>query len=241
LAKPIVKSLTAAFYVKRPLASWPALVGHVHGINVPRGVIPHPAPQPVGAANINNLIHLLEQTREISGDVAECGVYQGASLIPMAVWATQHNVRKTFFGYDSFQGFEDTIVKDQQMGGADIECKRPGGMNETSYELVAGKVKAFQLQNVRLRKGFFKETFPKETENRFSLVHLDCDTYNAYSECLTFFYPRMSPGGVILLDEYNDPPWPGCNAAVDEFLAGKPESLRVIALDNYEKYYFVKQ
>ena len=114
-------------------------------------------------------------------------------------------------------------------------------MNETSYELVAGKVKAFQLQNVRLRKGFFKETFPKETENRFSLVHLDCDTYNAYSECLTFFYPRMSPGGVILLDEYNDPPWPGCNAAVDEFLAGKPESLRVIALDNYEKYYFVKQ
>jgi hypothetical protein len=63
-------------------------------------------------------------------------VYQGASLIPMAVWATQHSVSKTFFGYDSFQGFEDTIVKDQQMGGADIECKRPGGMNETSYELV---------------------------------------------------------------------------------------------------------
>ena len=51
----------------------------------------------------------------------------------------------------------------------------------------------------------------------------------------------MSVGAVILLDEYNDPPWPGCNKAVDEFLAERPESLQLISLDNYEKYYIVKQ
>ena len=239
-ARSVLQGLTASLFVNRPLSSWPPFVGHIHGINVPRGVIPHPTPQPIGAANINNLIKLLEQTRNIAGDVAECGVYQGASLVSMAVWATQQNVKKTFIGYDSFEGFEDSIVKDQQMGGADIECKRPGGMNETSYELVANKVKAFGLQNVQLRKGFFKDTLPRESASRFSMVHLDCDTYQAYSECLNFFYPRMSPGGVILLDEYNDPPWPGCNSAVDEFLAGRPEPLQSIALDNHVKYYIVK-
>ncbi len=145
LAKSLLQRLTAAIYVKRPLASWPAFVGRVHNISVPRGVSPHPMPQPVGAANINNLICLLERTRHVSGDVAECGVFRGASLIPMAVWATQQNLKKTFFGFDSFEGFPESIVKDQQMGGADIKCKRPGGMNETSYELVAGKVKSFRL------------------------------------------------------------------------------------------------
>jgi hypothetical protein len=241
LAKPALRKLTAAFYLKRPLASWPALVGRIHDISVPRGVSPHPTPQPIGGANINNLICLLERTREIGGDVAECGVYRGASLIPMAIWATQHDLKKTFHGFDSFEGFADSIVKDQQMGGADIDCKRPGGMNETSYELVASKAIAFRLQNVRLHKGFFTHTLPETSDTHFSLVHLDCDAYDAYLECLTFFYPRMSAGGVILLDEYNDPPWPGCNAAVDEFLTGRPESLRVIALDNYEKYYIVKE
>ncbi len=62
-----------------------------------------------------------------------------------------------------------------------------------------------------------------------------------YKECLQFFYPRMVAGGILLLDEYNDPPWPGCNKAVDEFLAGKPEHLQVIERNNYQKWYFVKQ
>ncbi len=241
LVKPGLRGLTAALYWNRPLASWPTLVGRLHDISVPRGVIPNPTPQPTGAANINNLIFLLERTRDISGDVAECGVYQGASLIPMAIWATQHNIRKTFFGYDSFEGFPDSIVKDQNMGGADLEGKRPGGMNETSLELVAGKVKLFHMENVRLRKGFFSDTLRQDSGLRFSLVHLDCDTYDSYTECLNFFYPRMNLGAVILLDEYNDPPWPGCNKAVDEFLAERQESLQLISLDNYEKYYIVKQ
>jgi hypothetical protein len=48
----------------------------------------------------------------------------------------------------------------------------------------------------------------------------------------------MSPGGVVLLDEYNDPPWPGCNKAVDEFLCGKPERLEMIERDNHQKWFF---
>lgn len=240
-AKPLVRKLTAAVYTNRPLHSWPPLVGQIHGISVPKGVIPNPTPQPVGSANINNLIRCLEMTRGVTGDVAECGVYRGASLIPMAVWARETNLQKTFFGFDSFEGFAESIVKDQQMGGADIECKHPGGMNETSYELVAGKLKAFDLHNVQLRKGFFDQSLPSVSGNRFSFVHLDCDAYDPYLQCLNFFYPRMNPGGIILFDEYNDPPWPGCNAAVDEFLETKPERLRLIALDNFQKYYIVKE
>lgn len=77
LVKPVLLKWTAAFYRNRPLASWPARIGSIHDISVPRGVKPHPTPQPVGGANINNLIELFEKARGIAGDVAECGVFRG--------------------------------------------------------------------------------------------------------------------------------------------------------------------
>lgn len=46
---------------------------------------------------------------------------------------------------------------------------------------------------------------------------------------------------MVLLDEYNDPPWPGCNKAVDEFLIGKQETLEIIERDYYQKWFFVKR
>ena len=49
--------------------------------------------------------------------------------------------------------------------------------------------------------------------------------------------PKASPGGIILVDEYNDPPWPGCKLAVDEFLADKKVKPMPVAMDNYQKYF----
>jgi O-methyltransferase len=71
-------------------------------------------------------------------------------------------------------------------------------------------------------------------------VHLDCVIYESYMQCLKFFYPRLVRGGVIVVDEYNDPPWPGCTQAVDEFLANKPEKLKELTSDNQIKYYLRK-
>jgi O-methyltransferase len=240
-AKPVLRPLTASLYGSRPLQSWPAIIGRIHEISVPRAVVPHPVPMPIGTANINNLISLMELTRNVPGDIAECGVFRGHSLIPMAIYARQQGINKTLFGFDSFEGFADSVVDDLQFGGTNDEWKQPGVMNDTSYARVAAKIKVFGLRNIVLAKGFFEVTFPSFANHRFSYVHLDCDAYAAYRECMNFFYPRLSTGGIISFDEYNDPPWPGCNKAIDEYLSDKPERLRVVALDNYEKYYMIKQ
>jgi len=44
----------------------------------------------------------------------------------------------------------------------------------------------------------------------------------------------------MLINGYNDPPWPGCNKAVDEFLLGKPEELQLLEMDNFQKVFFCK-
>ena len=97
-----------------------------------------------------------------------------------------------------------------------------------------------------LVKGYFENSLPdfallhEPPRLQFSFVHLDVNLYESYKQCIKFFYPRVVASGIVLLDEYNDPPWPGCNKAVDELLAGRPEKLEMIERDNYQKWYFVK-
>lgn len=225
-----------------PIVQWPKLFGRLYGIHIPQEVVPNPTKTPAGGVNIKIIFKLLEQTRNVEGDVAECGVYRGATLIPMALYMKQRGVEKSVFGFDSFEGFDESVNIDIRFGGRDIESKRVGGLSDTSYVELADKLAQFGLSSaVTLVKGYFRETLPHYESCRMSFVHLDCDLYQSYKDCLEFFYPRLSPGGIVLLDEYNDPPWPGCNKAVDEFLADKPEELVEIAIDNFQKWYFQKR
>jgi O-methyltransferase len=224
-----------------PISKWPASVSRLTGVVAPRAVVPHADPSSAGGANVKILFDLLERTSTIPGDVAECGVWRGRSLVAMGLYLTQQGSRKTIFGFDSFQGFDASVQTDLLLGGTDVEVKRVGGFDNTSYSLVQRKLDAFRLNNVRLEPGFFQESLARCKAENFSFVHLDCDIYESYAVCLEFFYPRLSPGAFMLFDEYNDTSWPGANRAVDEFFDGKPEKPQSITKDNFEKWFVVKQ
>jgi hypothetical protein len=239
--KTVLLPTTALLYRNQPLSAWPVIVGRLHDVSIPRGMVPNPEPAPVGDPNINMLLDMVESTRDVSGDIAECGVYKGGTLVPMAVYLRQKRSAKRLWGFDSFQGLPDTMDVDYRLGGPHPEWRHPGEMGNTSIQLVRRKLHHFAAEDiVTLVPGFFNFTLPLHSDLRFSLVHLDCDIYESYRLCMEFFYPRMNPGGIILLDEYNDPPWPGCNQAIDEFLADKPERLQESVFDNHQKYYIVK-
>jgi O-methyltransferase len=228
-------------HLNRPLSSWSRLFGVIHDISVPRGVRAKSTPTPLCPANINIILALLDRTTKVPGDLAECGVFRGASLVPTAIYVQQKKIPKHIFGFDSFQGFDAVVNKDITLGGTRDPFRRLGGFSETSEALVLGKLQRFKVaQVVTLVPGYFRDSLQKCAECRFSFVHLDCDTYDSYSECLRFFYSRVNVGGIILFDEYNDLAWPGCNMAVDEFLADKPEKPQLITKDNYEKFYIEK-
>ena len=224
-----------------PLQRWPARCADLFDIKLPGNVRRKPDISPTGGANINIILHLLDQTRAVPGDLAECGVFRGATLIPTALYLRQHRLKKRVFGFDSFQGFDQSIDIDLRLGGAEDSEKRAGGFASTSQQYVAGRLAALGLAaHATLIPGYFERTLPTATARQYSFVHLDCDIYSSYRQCLAYFYPRMAAGGVILFDEYNDPPWPGCNKAIDEFLAEHPETLHRIERDGYEKYFIVK-
>ena len=60
-------------------------------------------------------------------------------------------------------------------------------------------------------------------DDKISFAHIDVDIYRSTLDCCTFIYPRLSPGGFIICDDYGFPSCPGARTAIDEFFANKPE------------------
>jgi O-methyltransferase len=233
--------VTGPWVTRLPLHRVPQWLGQLQEIKVPRGAAKNEVRACSGGANINILIALLSDVEDLDGQLAECGVYRGSTLIPTGLYLKQRAWNKVVYGFDSFEGFDASVSSEIALGGAPDSEKRRGGFGDTSLEYVDAKVRRFRLQrHVHLVKGYLSTTLAHYSALTFSFVHLDVDIYDSYKIGLEFFYPRVTSGGVILFDEYNDPPWPGCNKAVDEFLADKPETLQEIERDNHVKYFIRK-
>lgn len=236
-----IRPLAARLYRSRPLKNWPRWVAEALEVKTPAALPEKAALSPEGGSNINIILDLLNRTRDIPGEVAECGVFKGSSLCAIALYLRESGVAKHTFGLDSFRGFDHSVNRDIELGGAANTEKRISGFDGTSLAHVHAKLRHLGLLDaITLIPGYFSETLGQLPGGSFSFVHLDCDIYDSYKQALNFFYPKMSDGGIILLDEYDDPPWPGCKLAVDEFLADKAERPIVIAMNNYQKYFIEK-
>jgi O-methyltransferase len=241
LVKQFVRVTAPPLVRNTSIDRWPGWLGRTLGVKVPQSLVPQPL-GPTGSANVNILCELIDLTSALAGDIADCGVFVGGSTVAMGLYLRQHNIHKTIYGFDSFEGFEeDALKEDLALGGEVNEDRRADSYKTTSFDAVSKKISSFGLRNIQLIKGYFHDsfrTFPRDVS--FSFVHMDVNIYSSYKECLEYFYPRVVPGGIILFDEYNDPPWPGCNKAVDEFTSFTPEKPQMIERNNYQKWYLQK-
>jgi hypothetical protein len=242
VAKEVLQTVTLPLARRMPIESQPGLLGRIHNFRVPKNTRRKAEPGPGGGANVKIIFQLLESVMALEGGIAECGVWQGATVIPMGLFLRQHGSLKKIRGFDSFEGLDDSVQVDVELGGDEEDRKMVGGFSNTSYEKLAARIGQFGLaDSVQLVKGYFNHTLMQHAGERFCFVHLDCVIYESYKSCIEFFYPRLVKGGIILFDEYGDPPWPGCARAIDEYLADKPEKLMEINSDNQTKYYLRKQ
>jgi hypothetical protein len=148
----------------------------------------------------------------IVGDLAELGVYRGNSAAVLAHYAREHGRALSLF--DTFEGFDRRDL----VGG---DAAKHVEFDDTSVENVRELVGD---RNVRFIPGRFPASIPTElTDSRFCLVHIDCDLYEPAKAGLEFFYPRLSPGGLMIVHDYANPYWGGMKQALDEFCTGIAE------------------
>jgi O-methyltransferase len=147
----------------------------------------------------------------VPGAFAEVGVWRGETS------AFLHRIApdRTLYLFDTFAGFPD---RDLPPGVSD------GRFRDTSEESVRRRVGP--SENVVLRPGYVPDTLVGLEDETFAFVLLDLDLHAPTRASLEFFYPRMSPGGYLVMHDYNNAEsnW-ACRRAFDEFLEGRPERL----------------
>jgi len=172
------------------------------------------------------LERVLTEMPTVRGSILECGVYRGATLLGMAHILVKRGLDTRVYGFDSFEGFPEPTLEDAQPSGQLHPEVHAGALADSAYETLRERIRLIGWESrIRLVKGFFEDTLGSIGNDRFSLVHLDCDLYGSYKTCLEFAYPRMLAGSWIVLDDYRLPAnvYPGADRAVDEFFADKPE------------------
>lgn len=94
-----------------------------------------------------------------------------------------------------------------------------GSFEETSLESIERMAGYLELGNIHLVAGAFDETMTEAQAGpeKIAAAILDCDLYESYVTSLAFIWPRLSPGGIIYLDEYYSLKFPGARLAVDQF------------------------
>ena len=165
-----------------------------------------------------DMIILLLRTvieNEIQGEIAELGVFRGETARLIHNYCPERILNL----FDTFEGFslKDLSKENEQIRNS----KAVNDFKDTSIDSVISFINP-KNSNVRVFKGYFPESVSKKLEQTiFSFVHLDADLFEPTRNGLEFFYPRVSPGGIILIHDYNA--WPGCRKAVDGFFCSKKE------------------
>lgn len=164
----------------------------------------------------------------IDGDIVEIGTWKGGGVLAcaLALKNTKPPVSsgakpKVVFGYDTFEGHPAPRRGETDIWGKD-QFELSAEKNGTEW----AKAELSEVQrliaeeiggdcDVRLIKGLCEATIPDTAPEKISVLRLDVDWYEPTKFCSQALYPRLTPGGVLIIDDYGH--HLGARQAVTEF------------------------
>ncbi len=154
--------------------------------------------------------------KRIPGDFVETGIWRGGACIMMAaVMAAYGETDRTVWGFDSFEGLPPPNEGIYPADRGDQLHRFP--QLAVSIEEVVENFRRMGLwsEQVRLVKGWFKGTVPIASVDRIAVLRLEGDLYESTIQVLDGFYPKLSPGGFCIIDDYGA--MVSCRAAVEDY------------------------
>ena len=165
---------------------------------------------------------------DVPGDLIETGVWRGgASILARAVLAAYGDTTRTVWVADSFAGLPPP---DPRYPADEGDLHHTRSQLAISLEEVQANFARYDLLDDRVRflKGWFKDTLPAAPIERLSLIRLDGDMYGSTIEALEALYPKLSPGGFVIVDDYA---LKGARRAVDDFRRDRGIADPVVTID----------
>lgn len=185
----------------------------------------------------DQLVHLYDACRhlftaDVAGDLVDCGVLLGGSTMFMAEMCRRHGQReRVIWALDTFRGFLR-----RGPGDVDRDGKPVGVPNPLAHDirpLAEANIRSIGLppEGISIVQGDVCETVRLLPPRPIALLRLDTDTYDTTRAELETLYPRVAPGGVVIVANHG---WAlGQRAAVDEYFQGRPVPL--FRVDGYAR------
>ncbi|MDP3894580.1 TylF/MycF/NovP-related O-methyltransferase [Nocardioides sp.] len=180
---------------------------------------------------------------DIPGAFVESGVWMGGSSMAAATTLVKNGVTdREIFMYDTYEGLPEPGVEDAVIGSDhqslkkwyDAENSRPGTAPwlEAPVDQVREHMRStgYDIDRVHLIQGMVEDTIPATAPEQIAFLRLDTDWYASTKVELENLFPRLSPGGILIVDDYGYTT--GARKAVDEFLATYPDPIFLNRIDS---------
>ncbi len=167
------------------------------------------------------ILRELEKTLPIPGDVVEFGCYVGTTSVPLA--KRLQRTGKRLFVYDSFEGLPEKTLEDESPVGLQFKA---GELLATKAQLVRN-FKQAGLAIPVITKSWFSEVPDSRLPAQICFAYLDGDYYDSILNSLKLIWDKLSPGAIVLVDDYTNEALPGVTRAIDKWLLYHPAKIRI--------------
>lgn len=188
----------------------------------------HPVYSSVEVLNFTAEMTRLVIENKVQGSLIECGVAAGSQLAMMQQTQIELGEQREVIGFDSFEGIPYATEHDAtQPAIGEIDRTKLGLLQTTgvSAHSLGSVIQNFNtwgvsLENVTFVKGWFENTVKDKAKeiDSIALLRLDGDLYRSTLECMQHLYPKLSKGGVLIIDDYE---LAGCAKAIHKFINKK--------------------
>jgi O-methyltransferase len=179
---------------------------------------------------------------DVPGAIVECGVWKGGSMMAAALTLLRLDAAdRDLYLFDTFAGMPPPTEEDtfSAYDGYNpmrhwLRRRRADGLS-TWHRVPASDVRAallstgYPAERVHLVEGRVEDTLPAAAPDAIALLRLDTDWYAGTKHELEYLYPRLTPGGVLILDDYGH--YEGARRAVDEYFDAAGEQLLLSRID----------
>jgi O-methyltransferase len=178
---------------------------------------------------------------KIEGDIVECGVWKGGSMLAAAETLLKfENSKRHLYLYDTFEGMSEPTELDisfnnekaNHLLNADKDKEKNLIWAFSSLETVKQTMSMldYPSDNIHYIKGKVEETIPATLPEKIAILRLDTDWYESTKHELIHLFPRLVKGGVLIIDDYGF--WKGARKAVDEYIVENKIQILLNRLDN---------
>ncbi len=187
--------------------------------------------EPYTLTSVDRMYGLYKATEYVSkasipGTIVECGVFKGGSIMLAALTLLKfEDTDRELYLYDTFKGMTKPTDEDLDMRGEaahDVwKASQRTDYNEWTYaplDFVQKNMNSthYPPEKIKYVQGPVEETLPEKTPEKIALLRLDTDWYESTYHELIHLYPLLSPGGVLIIDDYGH--FKGTRKAVDQYI-----------------------